>query len=47
MQDGIVGQAPTSKTGLFSIRSQIFTIGVFFGYYEFNNLHDWVSFFLE
>ena len=46
MQDGNEGPAPTTKTGLFSIRSLIFTIGVFFDNNEANNLHDWVSFFL-
>ena len=47
MQDGNEGPAPIMKTGLFSIRFLIFTIGVFFGNNESNNLHDWVSFFLE
>jgi len=47
MQDDNEGPAPTTKTGLFSIRSLIFTIGVFFGNNESNNLHDWLSFFLD
>jgi len=40
MQDGNEGPAPITKTGLFSIRFLIFTIGVFFGNNESNNLHD-------
>ena len=40
MQDDNEGPAPITKTGLFSIRFLIFTIGVFFGNNESNNLHD-------
>ena len=47
MQDGNEGPAPITKTGLFSIRFLIFVIGVYFGKNESNNLHDWMSFFLE
>jgi len=47
MQDGNEGPAPITKTGLLSIRSLIFTMGIFLGNNESNNLHDWVSFFLE
>ena len=40
MQDGNDGPAPITKTGLFSIRSLIILVPVFFPNNEFNNLHD-------